>query len=72
MKAIDNTRTRVNTIATATPTVEERVSGVVMASFFAGSVVIGLWAAAAMVGGIVTAGGPVALFKGFAQAVLGV
>ena len=72
MKATETTRTRVNTGVTATPTVEERISGSTIAAFFAGSALIGLWSMAAMVGGLVTAGGPVGLVKGFTQAVLGV
>lgn len=72
MKTRENTRNRVYAHATATPTVEQRITGAVMATFFAGSALIGIWSVAAMVGGLVAAGGPGALFRGFAQAVLGV
>ena len=70
MKTTETTQTRTRTAATAT--VEERISGTIMASFFAGSALVGVWSVAAMVGGLVTAGGPGALVKGFVQAVLGV
>ncbi len=72
MKITEKTRTRTQAQAIATPTVEQRISGAVMATFFAGSALIGIWSVAAMVGGLVAAGGPGALFRGFAQAVLGV
>ncbi len=72
MQATEITQVRTRTAATAPPTVEERVSGTIMAAFFAGSTLVGLWSVAAMVGGLVTAGGPGALAKGFAQALLGI
>lgn len=71
MNSTDNTRTRTQAQVIATPTVEERISGTIMASFFAGSALVGLWAVAAMVGGLVTAGGPVGLVTGFSRAVIG-
>ncbi len=71
MKATETTRIKNDVRVNATPTVEQRISGSIMAVFFAGSALVGLWSVAAMVGGLVTAGGPAELARGFARAVLG-
>ena len=71
MRATEITRTRVNTAATTTPTVEERLSATAVGSLFAGSALIGLWSFAALVGGLVEAGGPVGLVGGWFRAVSG-
>ena len=51
------------------PPVEESMAGSIMAVFFAGSVVIGLWSMAVLVGGLFTAEGPVELTGSYFQAV---
>ena len=66
------TQVKVQSTVTAAPTVEERISGTVVVSLFAGSAVIGLWSFAALVGGLITSGGPIGLAKGFVQAVTGI
>ncbi len=72
MKATETTRTRVNTAATATPTVEERLSATAVATLFVGSGLIGVWSFAALVGGLLEAGGPVGLAGSWFRAVSGI
>ncbi len=65
-------QTTTRAAVTAIPTVEERVSDSFMAAFFTVSAIVGLSSVAAMVGGLVAAGGPTALAKGFILAVVGI
>jgi hypothetical protein len=67
-----NTRTRTNTAANTTLTASEKIDGAIIASAFAGTAIIGLWSLAALVGGMVAAGGPLGLVKGYFQALAGI
>ncbi len=67
-----NTRTRSNTRSAATLSTSNKVDGAIIASAFAGTALIGLWSLAALVGGMVAAGGPVGLVRGYVQAFTGI
>jgi hypothetical protein len=75
MKATETTRTRVqtgtNTVATTKLTVREKLNAAIIASAFAGTAIIGLWSLAALVGGMIAAGGPLGLVKGYFLALTG-
>ncbi len=71
MKTNETTRVQTKATVTAVPTVEERISGSVLTTLFAGSAVIGLWSFAALAGGLVAAGGPIGLAGGYVRAVTG-
>ena len=66
------TRTRTNTAATTTLTTSDKVNGAIIASAFAGTAIIGLWSLAALVGGLIAAGGPLGLVKGYFSALAGI
>ncbi len=65
------TRTRTNTAAT-TLTTSDKANAAIIASAFAGTAIIGLWSLAALVGGLIAAGGPWGLVKGYFSALAGI
>ena len=73
MRATETTRTgtRTNTVAAATLSVEDKMNGTIIAAFFASGALVGLWSFASLVGGLVAAGGPLGLAKGYVQALTG-
>jgi hypothetical protein len=75
MKATETTRTklqaRTNTVSTTRLTVEEKINASIIASAFAGTALVGLWSLAALVSGMIAAGGPLGLAKGYFQALAG-
>ena len=76
MRTAANTKTRsrnntaVNTAAN-TLTLEDKINGTIIASFFATGALVGLWSFASLVGGLIAAGGPIGLAKGYLMALAG-
>ncbi len=69
------TRTRTGTrtnSATQTLTVDDKINAFIISSFFATGALVGLWSFAAFVGGMVAAGGPLNLAKGYFMALAGI
>lgn len=72
MRATETTKTGTRTHAVAkTLTVEEKLNGSIIAAFFAVGALVGLWSFASLVGGLIAAGGPVGLAKGYILALTG-
>ena len=72
MKNLQSVKTRQNTRTQAREiTVSERLSNSVIGVSAFGGLAIGVWSAAAMVSGVVAAGGPVSLATSWFHAVVG-
>ena len=73
MRATETTRTvtRANVAVTTTLTTEDKINGTIIAAFFASGALVGLWSFASLVGGLVAAGGPLGLARGYVQALTG-
>ncbi len=74
MRATETIKTQAGTrthSAAASLSADEKINGAIIASAFAGAALIGLWSLAALIGGLIAAGGPFGLIKGYFQALAG-
>lgn len=66
-----NVNTHVKEKAVTCPKVEVEVSKNTLTALSVAGAIIGIWSFASLIGGIISAGGPIALVKAWFNAVLG-